>query len=91
MCPSSFRDVPDNSFALYTKGEKGSEQQLAELVRKPVHINVEGTIHHQPDSMGSIRMASVTLVITAFMIGVFLSLYGFGLGGWLFYGIVVGL
>ncbi len=45
------------------------EEQLTELTGSPVSIHIEGTVFHAPDSMGSIRLASLTLVMALFYIG----------------------
>jgi len=45
------------------------EQQLSELAGQPIGIDIKGTVYPPPDSMGPIRMASVTFVITILFMG----------------------
>jgi ABC-2 type transport system permease protein len=45
------------------------DEQLTDLTGSPVDIHIEGTVFHEPDSMGSLRLASLTLVMALFYIG----------------------
>jgi ABC-2 type transport system permease protein len=47
------------------------EGRFAKLLGQPVSINVQGAIHHAPDSMGPIRMVSITLTIMMTFMGIF--------------------
>ncbi len=44
------------------------EEQLNELLGQRVSINVEGSVHNSPDSMGPVRTVSITLVVVIFFI-----------------------
>jgi ABC-2 type transport system permease protein len=45
------------------------EERVTELTGSAVDIHIEGTVFHEPASMGSIRLASLTLVMALFYIG----------------------
>ena len=45
------------------------EERLTQLMGSTVSIHIEGTVFHEPASMGSIRLASLTLVMALFYIG----------------------
>jgi ABC-2 type transport system permease protein len=47
------------------------ERQLTELLGQPVQINIKDTVYPDPDSMGPIRMVSVTLVLIIILMSVF--------------------
>jgi ABC-2 type transport system permease protein len=51
--------------------EEEYEEQLTDLLGSAVSIEIKGTVFHEPESMGAMRLASLTLVMALFYIGMF--------------------